>query len=80
MYDMRYLPSLADLKPGEKCTVTRILGGYGLRQKLALRGVKEGSQLRVVSSSPGPVVVEVNGRQVALGRGVAQKVLVESVV
>ncbi len=70
------MPRLTELKTGEIGVVIQVAGGYGLRQKLALRGIKEGSWLRMVSSSGGPVVVESRGSQIALGRGMAQKVVV----
>lgn len=67
---------LSNLRPGETGIVVQIAGGHGVRQKLALRGIKEGSWLRVISSR-GPVVVESNGGQIAVGRGMAQKIIVE---
>ncbi len=70
------MPRLTDLGPEETGVVVRVMGGRGLKQKLALRGIKEGSLLRMISSLRGPVVVEGNGGQVALGRGMAQKVIV----
>lgn len=70
---------MSDLKPGEAGVVIQIAGGQGLRQKLALRGIKEGCHLRVISSSSGPLVVESNGLQVAMGRGMARKVIVEPI-
>lgn len=70
------MPQLTDLGPEETGVVVRVMGGHGLRQKLALMGIKEGSLLRMISSSRGPVVVESNGGQIALGRGMARKVIV----
>lgn len=70
------MPRLIDLRCGEMGIVVQIVGGHGLRQKLALRGIKKGSWLRMVSSLRGPVVVESGGSQVAMGRGMAQKVVV----
>lgn len=76
---------LTSLKPGEIGVVIQIAGGHGMRQKLALRGIKEGSWLRMISSSRGPVVVECSeglessGSQVALGRGMAQKIIVGAI-
>jgi len=70
---------LTDLGPGEIGVVVQVMGGHGLRQKLALRGIKEGSWLRMVSSSRGPVVVESGESQIALGRGMAQKVIVGAI-
>lgn len=50
-----------------------------LRAKLKQYGLHLGDQVRVVRSAPlgGPLLVEVNGREVALGRAVADKISVE---
>lgn len=56
--------------------VVQVVGGHGLQQKLALRGIKEGSWVRMISNSIGPVVVESGGTQVALGRGMAGRIMV----
>jgi len=69
--------SLIDLKPGENATVVRIEGGRGIRQKLYLRGILEGSLIRVISCNPGPVVLEVDRNTVAIGKGMAKKIMVE---
>lgn len=66
---------LTELKTGELAKIMAIEGGYGLRQKLSLRGIFEGSVIRVISNQ-GPVTVEVNRNTVSIGRGMAQKVRV----
>lgn len=70
------MPQLTELRLGEMAVVTQVAGGYGLRRKLALRGVKEGSWVRMISSSGGPVVVECGGGQMAIGRGMARRIMV----
>jgi len=47
--------------------------------RLSRLGIVPGVEVKVVSRAPvgGPVLVEVNGARVALGRGVARKVVVE---
>ena len=70
------MPRLTDLKTEETAVVSQIIGGYGLRRKLALRGIKEGSPVRMISNSLGPVVVECCGYQIALGRGMARRIIV----
>ena len=42
-------------------------------------GIREGKILKVVAIHPfaGPVVVEVEGREVTLGRGIAQRIMVQ---
>lgn len=50
-----------------------------LRAKLRQYGLHVGDRVRVLRSAPlgGPLLVEVNGREIALGRGVAGRILVE---
>jgi ferrous iron transport protein A len=66
---------LRQLKTGEIAKVIAIEGGRSFRQNLSLRGVTEGSIIRVVSNM-GPVTVEVDRNIVALGRGMTQKIRV----
>jgi len=50
-----------------------------LRAKLMQYGLHIGDSLRVLRVAPlgGPLLVEVNGREIALGRAVAEKIFVE---
>ncbi len=50
-----------------------------LRIKLMQYGLHVGDQVQVLRSAPlgGPLMIEVNGREIALGRTVAEKILVE---
>lgn len=66
---------LAQLRIGETARIVAIEGGWGLRQKLFLRGLIEGKMVRVISNY-GPVTVEVDRSIVAIGRGMAQKIIV----
>ncbi|HID08825.1 TPA: ferrous iron transport protein A [Candidatus Micrarchaeota archaeon] len=70
--------NLESLPPGSKAVVVRIEGGRGLVARLSRMGIVPGTEVRVVFKAPvgGPILVEVNGAQVALGRGVARKVVV----
>ncbi len=51
-----------------------------LRTKLLQYGLHVGDTIKVVRSAPlgGPLLVEINGREIALGRAVAEKILVEA--
>lgn len=69
------LRALAQLRTGETATIVSIEGGRGLRQKLLLRGLFEGKVIRVISNY-GPVTVEVERNVVAVGRGMANKIIV----
>lgn len=65
---------------GQPLRVSDIKGGHAVRSRLATLGVFPGVVLQVVVRGPlgGPVLVEVDGTRLALGRGVARQVLVES--
>ncbi|MEA1940030.1 MAG: FeoA family protein [Candidatus Caldatribacteriota bacterium] len=65
---------LYELQPGECARIINIEGGRGFRQRLYLKGIKEGDTIRVVSSKQGPIVIEVNRSIIALGRGMARKI------
>jgi Fe2+ transport system protein FeoA len=69
------LMPLSQLKSGELGRVMSVEGGHGLRQKLFLRGLFEGSVVRMISCY-GPVTVEVDRNTVSIGRGMAQKIMV----
>ena len=79
----RIVAAMADklltiLKEGETATVGGLLGGSSFQQRLRSVGIKEGKTIRIVASHPfsGPLVVEVDGRQITLGRGMAQRISV----
>jgi ferrous iron transport protein A len=59
--------------------VVAIEGGQNVRSHLSLLGIHIGDWLKVVERAPfrGPVLVEINGSRVAIGRGVAAKVIVD---
>lgn len=61
--------------------VVFIEGGQGVGAHLNTLGIHVGDQLQVVERAPfrGPVLVQINGTRLALGRGVARRVRVEAV-
>jgi len=70
--------SLAMARPGEVVTLVAINAGFGLRRRLADMGLSPGVSLRVIQSQmPGPVIIELRGSRLALGRGMAQKIMVK---
>lgn len=70
---------LLDVKIGAWARILSLDGGAGLRDKLTQHGLYPGDCVRVVRTAPlgGPLLVDVHGREIALGRGIAQKILVE---
>jgi ferrous iron transport protein A len=70
---------LTKLEWGESGTVVEINGGHGLVRRLESLGIRAGTKVTKVSSQllRGPVTLRVNSFQVALGFGMARRVLVE---
>jgi ferrous iron transport protein A len=70
--------NLTELARGEEGIITAIQGGWGFQQRLRLLGLSEGRAVRKLSDLAlgGPVVVLVNRAQVAIGRGMARRILV----
>ncbi|MEM2027280.1 MAG: FeoA family protein [Candidatus Bathyarchaeia archaeon] len=79
---------LIALKNGETAIVVSVdgglgagrrRGGRGLERRLIDMGLTPGTKVTVVKSAPlhGPIEVIVRGSRLALGRGVAERILVE---
>jgi len=73
--DMGQKKTLLSLKVGEKGVVVRILGGQGACKRLNELGFVPGTEVKLVNKiSSGPVMIQVKGSKLALGRGLANKV------
>lgn len=69
--------TLLNVPNGRRARLVAI--GGRLRSKLMQYGLHIGDFVRVLRVAPlgGPLLVEVNGREIALGRAVAEKIFVE---
>lgn len=66
--------------PFKKLKVLKINGGNNLLKKLNSMGIFEGSLIeKVVSYNHGPVIVKVMNSRLAIGRGMAEKIMVEEI-
>lgn len=67
------------VKGSQKVRVINISGGWGLRQRLGGLGIHPGDKITVKKSAimRGPILIDIHGNQVALGRGVARRIMVE---
>ncbi len=73
----RALVPLSMARGGENLTVRKISGGAIARTRLAAMGLRMGEKLEVISNSgAGQVIIARKGSRLALGRGVAHKVMV----
>jgi ferrous iron transport protein A len=71
--------TLAEMKTGQTGIVVGVLGGRGLIQRLDALGIRPGKKVTKLSSTlfRGPVMLRVNNTQVAVGFGMARKIIVE---
>jgi len=62
-------------------TVTSIQGGWNVRQRLNQMGIHIGDDLEVrrCCFMGGPILIRVHGTEVALGRGLAKKVVLDPI-
>lgn len=66
-----------DLRVGQIATVERIEGGRGSMTRLERLGIREGVKIRKISDSY-PIIAEVGGSNVAIGKGMASNIVVSS--
>jgi len=70
---------LTQLEEGENGVVVDIQGGHGLIRRLESLGIRVGKKVTKVSSQfmRGPITIRIDNFQVAIGFGMARKILVE---
>jgi ferrous iron transport protein A len=78
MTERRNVP-LTMLRAGQSGKIVEIQGGPGLINRLNALGIRPGKRVTKVGSMlmRGPVTVQVGGTQVAMGFGMARRVIVE---
>jgi len=71
--------SLAEMRSGQSGTVIEVLGGHGLVHRLEALGIRPGKKVTKISSAlfRGPVVLKVDNTQVAVGFGMAKKIIIQ---
>lgn len=72
------LRSLGSIPAGRTVLLRRVRAGQELASRLAAMGLLPGVRVKVRRNDRhGPVIIEINGGRVILGRGMADKVSVE---
>jgi ferrous iron transport protein A len=71
---------LTELRVDEEAEIVALHGGGGFQARLRALGLVEGQRIRKLSrvGFGGPVIVSVNRAQVAIGRGMASRIIVRS--
>jgi len=78
MPDGKQIP-LRQMEAGQSGIVAQIQGGRGLINRLSALGIRPGQRVTKVSSMfmRGPVTIQVGNAQVAIGFGMAKRIIVE---
>ncbi len=71
--------ALTQLQPGQKALIRKIDGGRGLINKISCLNLREEKIVTKVTHQPfnGPVVIKIDNCQVAIGRGIAEKIQID---
>ena len=76
--DRIQLMPLTMAKAGEKLVLKEFSGGSGVRMRLLTMGLRPGDEIEVITNnSQGQLAVAIGFKRFVLGRGLAQKILVE---
>ena len=77
---MGHARNLASIGPGQAGVVASIQGGLGITGRLDALGIRPGVAVVKIAGQPfgGPVVVQVGNTRIAVGFGMAKKILVET--
>jgi ferrous iron transport protein A len=73
--------TLDQLYESKRAKVIDVQGGQGIRQRLGQMGIHPGDTITILryGALRGPILIELHGSQVALGRGIASRIIVEEV-
>lgn len=63
---------------GEKGFIENILGGEKVSKRLYEMGFNKGAEVKIVKNDVGPLIVSLSGSKIAIGRGMAQKIVVRA--
>ncbi len=67
------------MRPGQTGTVVDLAGGRGMVRRMQAMGIRPGVPITRLSGQPfrGPVSLQVGATQVAVGYGLARRIMVE---
>jgi len=71
--------SLADIQDGQTVIAISIFGGKMVTKRLADLGLTSGTEIKVIGRTlfSGPIQIEVRNSRLALGKGLALKIIVK---
>lgn len=64
------------LNKGELCRVESIMAGGQATKRLYEMGFNTGAEVKMLKNDRGPIIVSLGNNKIALGRGLAEKMIV----
>lgn len=73
------MDTLFELMPGKRAIITKIETGTNLNDKISCLNIRENKQVQKITNQPlnGPIVIKIDNCQIALGKGIAQKIFIK---
>ena len=72
--EMSTAKALSEIDEGRIVIIEAIRAGRRAHQFLADLGLHNSEKIRIVKNDSGPVIIEIKGTRVAIGRGLASKI------
>ena len=69
---------LSMIGPGQRVKLLEITAGRKLRHRLTELGLTPGTEMKVLQDEGGPVLLAIQDSRLAVGRGMAHKILVQA--
>lgn len=72
--------TLSNAKVGESVRLLSVRGGTHIRRRLADLGLNTGMTVKIINGiESGPMILSVKDSRLAIGRGMAEKIIVERI-
>ena len=73
------MKTLEQLANGKEAVIVQVDSGCGLKSRMCCLNIREGKIVKKIVSQPlsGPIIILMDNRQCAIGRGMAKKIFVE---
>jgi Fe2+ transport system protein FeoA len=68
---------LIDLQPNDVGRVKEIMGCNDAKKRLFELGLNRGAQIQMIKNDIGPIILSMSGHKLALGRGLASKIIIQ---
>lgn len=65
------------LQPNDVGRVKEIIGCNDVKKRLFELGLNRGAQIKIVKNDIGPIILSMSGHKLALGRGLASKIIIQ---